>query len=102
MAIKQWIDENFDMILAGELPFDFGNYTAQEVADEYFGKELAEMGAPPDVINEVENLPPELFPKHEAPQSFAERTKEVFGEVYDTLKSFAKSFVNTLGSLFGG
>lgn len=101
IAIKQWIDDNLDLLIAGELPFDFGNDTAQEFADRVFAQDLAEMGAPPDVIQLIQNLPPELFPRHEEPVSFADKTKQVFAQTYNALKKFGQSVLNAFRGLFG-
>ena len=101
-AIKTWVEENFDLIVSGELPFDFGNDTAQRVADERLAKLLEEAGAPQYVIPLVENLPPVSFPEHVEPAFAAEQSKSVFGQVYDALKSFGQRLVSGFRRLFGG
>jgi len=101
-AIISWIDDNFDLIVSGELPFDFGNDTAQAVADKHLVQLLREAGAPEDVAEAVENLPPVPFPEHEEPAFAAEESKSIFGRVYDALKSFGERILSGLRSLFGG
>jgi len=100
--LLEWIDENFDLIVSGDLPFNFGNDTAQQIADKHLAQLLEEAGASPDVVTEVENLPPTPFPEHEEPAFSAQQSKSVFGRVYDALKSFGEKIVGGLRSLFGG
>jgi len=101
-AIKTWIEENFDLIVSGELPFDFGNSEAQAVADKRLAELLEDAGAPQYVIPLVQNLPPVPFPEHVEPAFTAQESKSVFGQVYDALKSFGQRIVSGLRSLFGG
>ena len=100
--ILRWIDDNFDLIVSGELPFDFGNDTAQSVADKHLVQLLREAGAPEDVAEAVENLPPTPFPRGEEPSFAAEESRSIFGKVYDALKSFGERILSGLRSLFGG
>ena len=101
-AIKTWVEENFDLIVSGELPFDFGNDTAQAVADKRLAELLQEAGASPDVVEAAENLPPTVFPEHEEPAFAAQQSRSVFGRVYDALKSFGQRLVSAFRGLFGG
>jgi len=100
--LLEWIDDNFDLIVSGELPFDFGNDTAQQIADKHLAQLLQEAGASPDVVQAAENLPPTPFLEHEEPAFQAQESKSVFGQVYDALKSFGEKIVSGLRSLFGG
>ena len=101
-ALRQWVEENFDLIVTGELPFDFGNPEAQAVADKQLATLLEEAGASPDVVEAAENLPPTPFPEHEEPAFAAQRSRSVFGRVYDALKSFGQRLVSGFRRLFGG
>ena len=101
-ALKQWVEENFDLIVSGELPFDFGNPEAQAVADKQLATLLEEAGASPDVVEAAENLPPTPFPRGEEPAFAAQQSKSVFGRVYDALKSFGQRIVSAFRGLFGG
>jgi len=101
-AILSWIDDNFDLIVTGELPFDFGNFTAQAVADKRLAELLQEAGASPDAVEAAENLPPTPFVEHEEPAFQAQQSKSVFGRVYDALKSFGERIVSGFRRLFGG
>ena len=100
--ILRWIDDNFDLIVSGELPFDFGNDTAQSVADKHLVQLLREAGAPEDVAQYIANLLPVPFPEHEEPAFAAEESRSIFGKVYDALKSFGERILSGLRSLFGG
>jgi len=100
--IIEWIEDNFDLIVSGDLPFNFGNDTAQAVADKHLAQLLEEAGASEDVVTEVENLPPTPFVEHEEPALQAQESKSIFGQVYDALKSFGEKIVSGLRSLFGG
>jgi hypothetical protein len=101
-ALEQWVEENFDLIVSGELPFDFGNPEAQAAADKQLAGLLEQAGASPDVVQAAENLPPVPFVEHEEPAFQAQESKSVFGQVYDALKSFGEKIVSGLRSLFGG
>jgi len=101
-ALEQWVEENFDLIVSGELPFDFGNPEAQAVADKRLAELLEEAGAPQYVIPLVENLPPTPFLEHVEPAFQAQESKNVFGKVYDALKSFGQRIVSAFRGLFGG
>jgi len=101
-ALKQWVEENFDLIVSGELPFDFGNPEAQAVADKQLAGLLEQAGASPDVVTAVENLPPTPFVEHVEPAFQAQESKSVFGQVYDALKSFGERIVSGFRRLFGG
>ena len=101
-AIKTWIDDNFDLIVSGELPFDFGNPTAQQIADQRLAQLLREAGASEDVVEAAENLPPTAFPRGEEPAFAAEESKSIFGRVYDALKSFGERIISGFRRLFGG
>jgi len=101
-AIKTWIEENFDLIVSGELPFDFGNPEAQAVADKQLAGLLEQAGASPDVVEAAENLPPVPFPEHEEPAFAAQESRSIFGQVYDALKSFGERIVSGFRRLFGG
>jgi hypothetical protein len=101
-AIETWVEENFDLILSGELPFDFGNPEAQAAADKQLAGLLEQAGASSDVVTAVENLPPTPFVEHVEPTVAAQESKSVFGQVYDALKSFGEKIVSGLRSLFGG
>ena len=101
-AILEWVDENFNLIVTGDLPFDFGNYEAQRAADKRLVELLGQAGASSDVIHAVDNMPPTPFPRGEEPAFTAQESKSVFGQVYDALKSFGEKIVSGLRSLFGG
>jgi len=101
-ALEQWVEENFDLIVSGELPFDFGNPEAQAVADKRLAGLLQEAGASPDVVEAAENLPPTPFVEHEEPAFQAQESKSVFGRVYDALKGFGERIVSGFRRLFGG
>ena len=101
-ALKQWVEENFDLIVSGELPFDFGNPEAQAAADKHLAGLLEQAGASPDVVTAVENLPPTPFVEHVEPAFQAQESKSVFGQVYDALKSFGERIVGGFRRLFGG
>jgi len=101
-AIKVWVLDNYDEILAGDLPFDFGNWTAQGAADDLLAQLGEESGAfTPEEAEEVRNLPPEAFPEHVEPSSFAQSTMKTFSDIYNTIKEAGQKFISGLKSLFG-
>lgn len=99
--VKAWIDDNFDLIIEGDTPFDFGNPVVQQAADDYLAEKLVDLGYPPDVIENVRDLPPVEFPRNEEPTAVAQESKSIFGKIYDSLKNAFSSFSKKLRSFFG-
>jgi len=101
-AIREWVMDNYDEIMSGDLPFDFGNWTAQSAADDLLAQLGEEAGAfTPEEAEQVRNLPPEAFPRHEEPSSFAQTTMKTFANIYNTIKEAGEKFISGLKSLFG-
>lgn len=103
LALKEWVLDNYDAVVAGETPFDFGNWQAQHVADDLLSTLGSEAGIfTPEEAEMVKEIPPEAYPPHVEPSSFAKTTMSTLSGVYNTLRQAGRKFISGLRSLFGG
>ncbi len=101
-AVKQWVLDNYDEVMAGALPFDFGNWEAQKVADDLLATLGEEAGAfTPEEAEQVREIPPVAFPPHQEPATFAQSTMKFFQGTYNMIKTAGQKLLSGLRSLFG-